>query len=234
MKGRVFFGRKVEPDIRRLYEMKEVIYDKEWLEKADNVPLYYMYRDLYKKEDRKQILKNDLRYDVTVMPPRMLGEEYVKTKGHYHPKLDGLTYPEIYEVIEGKAEYLLQKKENGKITKALIIKAEAGDHVVIPPNFGHVTVNPSSTKTLEMANWVNRTFDSVYEPVLEKGGGCYFKLKAGFKENENYEDLPELETYQASEQDIFKGEMYELIKKPRRLEFLNDPKESFFKRFDYY
>ena len=52
-----------------------------------------------------------LRYDVTVIPPSVLCGEYVKTKGHYHPdNHHGVGYPEIYEIIEGSAEYLLQDK----------------------------------------------------------------------------------------------------------------------------
>ena len=41
---------EVKPRIRRLKELEEVIYDKEYFEQSDKeMPLYYMYRDLKKK-----------------------------------------------------------------------------------------------------------------------------------------------------------------------------------------
>ena len=64
------------PDIRYLNDIKEVLFDQEWAKTAPNYELYYMYRGLQEKDN--------LRYDITVIPPRMLGEEFTKTKGHYH------------------------------------------------------------------------------------------------------------------------------------------------------
>jgi len=42
-----FGGKSVRPDVRRLFDMREVIYDKSWLAAAEDFDLYYMYRDLY-------------------------------------------------------------------------------------------------------------------------------------------------------------------------------------------
>ncbi|MFQ6072954.1 MAG: glucose-6-phosphate isomerase family protein, partial [Methanosarcinales archaeon] len=69
-----FGGRTKEPDIRMLYDMSDVIYDQEWLKGAENLELYYMYRDLsLSKKDAQIIKENNLRYDITIIPPRMLG-----------------------------------------------------------------------------------------------------------------------------------------------------------------
>lgn len=220
-----FGGREVKPDIRYLYDMKKVIYDKSWLKGAENIPLYYMYRDLYRPEDREVILQTNLRYDITVMPSRKLGEEFVKTKGHYHPKVNSVSYPELYGVLEGKAHYLLQKREDKKVARTVLVKAEKGDKVIIPPNFGHITINPSDQK-LKMANWVYRDFDSIYEPIQEKEGAAWFELVDGFRKNENYGDVPELEKFKASRSDPFQGGIYDLIKNPEKLQFLRNPETS--------
>jgi len=68
-------------------------------------PLYFMYRDLAKSDaDRQWLRSHKLRYDITVIPPCTLSGEWVKTKGHYHPKNPaGIGYPEVYEVLEGEA-----------------------------------------------------------------------------------------------------------------------------------
>ncbi|MCD4703986.1 MAG: hypothetical protein K8R64_06805, partial [Methanosarcinaceae archaeon] len=85
------FGEDISyPDIRMLDDMVDVIYDEEWLDGAENLELYYMYRNLSKnKDDLDVIQKTDLRYDITIIPANMLGREYVKTAGHYHPFVPG-------------------------------------------------------------------------------------------------------------------------------------------------
>jgi len=41
--------KKRKPDVRFLYDMKEVLYDRKWAKKASNLELYYMYRGIKKK-----------------------------------------------------------------------------------------------------------------------------------------------------------------------------------------
>jgi hypothetical protein len=92
----------VKPGIRMLYDMLDVIYDRKWLSNAQNSELYYMYRELsLSKKESIAMKEYGLRYDITVIPPRMLGCEFIKTAGHYHPLVPGtrITFPEIYEVM---------------------------------------------------------------------------------------------------------------------------------------
>jgi len=219
-------------DIRKLFDMKDVIFDTEWLKLQQNLELYYMYRDLYKNESDYAIIKeNSLRYDITIIPPQMLGKEFIKTAGHYHPmtKDANLSYTEIYQVLEGEAIYLLQKKGENKefIDDVIVIKAEAGDNVIIPPNYGHITINKSD-KILKMANWVCGDFSSEYEEIKEKNGGAYFLTTKGFVKNPKYDNLPEiryLEPTNFSEYGFEKGlDMYRLISNNvHKLKFLTNP-----------
>jgi len=219
-----------KPQVRMLFDMKEVIYDREWLKEAENLELYYMYRDLsLSKNNALAIKEHGLRYDITVIPPRMLGKEYVKTAGHYHPKVPNtdITYPEVYEVLKGEAIYLMQKLEDNKITDVMLVKAEEGDKVIIPPGYGHITINPSN-KVLKMANWVAR-FESIYSPMKEKGGGAYFILKKGIVKNVRYSEVPEIRWVKPSNLSrigLHKNrEMYALVKDLKKLEFLTHPHE---------
>ncbi|MDY6776572.1 MAG: glucose-6-phosphate isomerase family protein [Candidatus Nanohaloarchaea archaeon] len=217
-----------EPDTRQLDEMRSLLLDHDFAQEADNRVLYYMYRGLYREGDQGKIESHDLRYDITVIPPQHLGREYVKTKGHYHPDAGrGVSYPEIYEVISGEAHYLLQKKEGGEIVDVVVVEAEAGDKVVIPPGYGHITINPSKRK-LKMANWVSSRFDSIYGDIEEKKGGAYYETVADeFVPNHNYDDLPRLRRVEAEEVPelgIERGRsMYSLIEAPDNLAFLNRP-----------
>ncbi|WP_424357857.1 glucose-6-phosphate isomerase family protein [Methanocella sp. MCL-LM] len=225
-----FGGKQIEPDVRRLSDMREVIYDIDWLKSAPDEILYYMYRDLaMSRQDRSLMLDHGLRFDITVIPPGRLGPEYIKTAGHYHPEIGntGMTYPEVYEVLHGTAHYLLQRCDGGKIVDVVLIEAHDGDKVIIPPNYGHVTINPSN-KELKMANWVSRNFSSIYEPYKKCGGAAYFELAGGkLVRNGRCDHLPDLRYLKPTniaKAGFAKGkEMYGLIRDIEKLDYLNKP-----------
>lgn len=179
------------PEIRRLFDIKGLLYDKAFEETAENFDIYYIYRDLARNSsEREKIASHHLRYDITIIPPKMLGVEYVKTAGHFHPHFpnSSLSYPEIYEVLEGKATYLMQKDDFSDI---YVVEAACGDKVIIPPNYGHITINKEKER-LVMGNWVCSMFSSIYGPIKEKGGAGYFLTTSGFIKNPNYENHPPL------------------------------------------
>jgi glucose-6-phosphate isomerase len=170
----------IKPDIRCLEDMGTVFYDKEWQKTADpEMELYYMYRGLKEKEN--------YRYDITVIFPKMLGKEFNKTKGHKHNK----DYGEIYIVLEGEAIYLMQKENNGIVEDVYAVKAKNGDVCVIPPYYAHFTINPGQTE-LKMANWVDKNCKSDYKGIQQKQGACYFYTINGWIKNPNYTSTPSL------------------------------------------
>ncbi len=226
-----FGSKRVKPNIRTLFDMKEVAYDRGWLSGAGNIELYYMYRELsLSKNDALTMREHGLRYDITVIPPRMLGCEFVKTAGHYHPIVPGtgVTFPEIYEVLSGEAHYVMQMPEGNKIKDVVLVKANPGDKVIIPPGYGHLTIN-ASNKVLKMANWVARDFESVYAPIKEMGGGAYFILENGIVRNSHYIEVPEIRELNPTnvrEAGLQKNrEMYGLVRDMKKLEFLTKPQE---------
>ena len=159
---------KLTPDVRKLSDMKNVIYDKKWLKTADNVELYYMYRGLEEMDG--------LRYDITVIPAKMLSAEFIKTKGHYHMG----NWQEVYTVLEGTAIYLMQKKNNKKeIEDVYFVKAEKGESIIIPSGYGHVTINPSETQELKIGNWISEDCESDYSDFERLQGACYYYAKKG-------------------------------------------------------
>jgi len=209
-----------KPDIRFLYDMKEVLYDQKWAKKSPNFELYYMYRgvkprrrafgSLRGKEKRglpAQILKNKtwegLRYDITVIPPRMLGEEFVKTKGHEHLG----NFGELYTVLKGKVIYLIQKFKKNQIIDVYAVKAKKGESVIVPPGYGHITINPASQE-LKEANWCSEKCKNIYDLYEKKQGACYYYTKSGWIKNKNYKKISKLRFEKP------------LKKMPRNLDFL--------------
>ncbi|HHX75375.1 MAG TPA: glucose-6-phosphate isomerase [Firmicutes bacterium] len=184
-----------------------------------------MYRGVSREEDRELLAAHGLRYDVTVIRPGRIGREYIKTAGHYHPVKPGTdtTYPEVYEVLAGRAHYLLQTEPDEEGVDAIIIEAVPGDKVLIPPGYGHITINPG-TEPLIMSNWVAAGFASVYGPIKELRGGAYFEVAAEgedeqFLVNPNYQPTPRLAMRPVEDWPDFGL----IAGKPMYLAFLADP-----------
>ena len=97
---------------------------------------YYMIRGGTKKRN------------VTVWETGKVGDEYIKTYGHYHVgNLD-----ETYNIIEGEGVALLQKmaEEGGQPVTDVIeefraVPVKAGDSVYMPSGYGHLVVNTGAT-----------------------------------------------------------------------------------------
>jgi glucose-6-phosphate isomerase len=212
------------PRVRTIEEIRGVLMDPA----CDcREPLYSMYRDLARSPgDRRWLRGEGLRYDITVIPPRALCGEYVKTKGHHHPANEkGVPYPEIYEVLQGEAHYLLQTRAADDVR---LVRAGPGDRVLVPPGYGHVTINPGAA-TLVMANIVSTRFESDYTIYELLHGAAYFELEGGaLVKNPRYPHAADIHILAASDQKgpglLPRGSLYDLIG-TESLGFLNRPED---------
>jgi len=186
--------RKKGFQIRYFSELKNVLLDWKKIKKLGNFPVYYMFRGVKKR--------GDLRYDITLIPPNVLGREFVKTKGHFHIG----NFGELYQVLEGEGIFLLQKGTS-KIKDVYFVKAKKGEYIKIPPGYGHVTINPKE-KPLKIANWIFKDVKSDYSSIEKKKGACYYLTVYGWKKNKNYKNVPPLRRKRA------------LKKFPKNLKFL--------------
>ncbi|MFH1255817.1 MAG: glucose-6-phosphate isomerase family protein [Candidatus Diapherotrites archaeon] len=235
--SRLLFGtgmEEVQAEARAKEQMKQVLLEPN----ATDAPeaFYFMHRNVCLKKDEALIAGKNLRYDVTILPAFTVGvqKEFNKTLGHFHEKVKGigLSFTEVYEVLHGKAHYLLQNSD-----ECFLVEANEGEKVVVPPNFGHVTINPSKNETLAMSNWVEKNFSSDYSLYREKRGATYFETEKGFVENKNYRDLPVLKKVKAKKaMDAFgissgKPMYLSFFEAPEKLDFLKEP-QRFLKEFE--
>jgi len=226
-------GEKLEAGARSIKSMEDVIADESFYASAKKEKdIYFMYRQL--------ALCRMIRYDVTVIPPDTLGFEFVKTLGHYHPVAKSKrSYTEVYEVLAGEAHYVLQIRTQGTV-EVVVVKAKKGDKVIIPPNYGHVTINPSKTETLVMANLVYEGFDSDYRDYKKLRGAAYYEKTDGtLVPNESYGkvvlkevvDAPEYEKRFEVSQLIEGRSLINLLnEKPWLFDFLIDPDKLKYER----
>ncbi len=219
-------GELPPPSVRTIEEMRPVLADPACSHAG---ALYFMYRDMAKSDaDWKWLHAHHLRYDLTVIPPRDLCGEWVKTKGHYHPlNPAGVGFPEIYEVLKGEAHYLLQSRD---LRDIVLISAKAGEVVIIPPGYGHISINPSEHRTLTMANIVSTAFESEYGEYESLHGAAYYEMTSGeLRKNPRYPDLPPVRSARPKsgngEFRVLKGPLYNLIGNEAALAFLNNPEQ---------
>ncbi len=147
--------------------------------------IYWMYRDICRPEDAALGEAHGLRYDLSAFRSVMLGREYMKTSGHYHPPIPGTraAYPEVYEVLYGEALYVMQRiadycaaAAETTVEDVIVARVRAGQKIVMPPGYGHVTIN-TLDRPLLMSNWVSNRFASFYGSVEEARGFAWYLVE---------------------------------------------------------
>lgn len=149
------------------------------------------------------------RKNITVWQSGTVGDEYIKTYGHYHVK----DFSETYTVMLGEGIILLQKRKEApggslsddevEYVRAIFVKA--GSVVSIPPDAGHLAVNtgegwlvtmddsPVNFEKQQEAAW---PVHADYEPVKKMHGFAYYVVKKDgkitFVKNPNYKNTPEI------------------------------------------
>lgn len=220
-----FGGREIIPSIRTLWQMMPVLAHPEKDGGLDgSTPLYFMYREAGKF--------SSIRYDITRVLPRDICGERNKTFGHVHPKAaSGTAWSEVYEVLSGEAHFLLQKVSQLGVEDTVLLSARKGDCFIIPPGYGHVTINPGK-KELLMANLVSGDFESDYSMFSQRRGACFYELSGGkLVKNGNYGDGFELRKESAAKfssafgcfAPFGKKTLLEAAKDYRNIEFLEKP-----------
>ncbi|MDP2788678.1 MAG: glucose-6-phosphate isomerase family protein [bacterium] len=147
--------------------------------------------------------------NITVWESGTVGDEYIKTYGHYHVS----DFLETYEVIAGVGVFLLQVRKTNELgqpiddeieyIKAIFVKE--GSIVEIPPRTGHLAVNigeswlvtkdnsPVNKEKAKEAAWPTH---ADYAPVKNLHGFAYYVVKQNntpaFVKNPNYKNTPEI------------------------------------------
>lgn len=232
------------PGQRRFGDLRSVVAAPEAIDSIVNEIAYFTYRDV-RQAAESGLATHGLRYDVTVTLPGTVGGEFVKTAGHYHGIApNGVSWPEIYDVLAGEAAFVLQKAEGDPagdpaVSRGIVVVAFPGDRVVIPPDYGHVTVNIGTTP-LVVADLVAAASVNHYPGYAALRGGVV-RVLAVKGEDDAFEAewnpaYPEvdagIEVVAASDLDPFESAtpLYLLgVEHPALVEFLTEPSRSHFR-----
>jgi glucose-6-phosphate isomerase, archaeal len=145
--------------------------------------------------------------NVTVWEPGLVGEEYVKTYGHYHVgDLD-----ETYRVLHGNGIAILQTlatDASGKmiadiVNNIKIFPVQSGDVIYMPPGCGHlfantgteffVTIDDSPVSFGEKQDEASMPGHADYESVKHMHGFAYYVVEhdgqPALVRNSNYKEI---------------------------------------------
>ena len=132
--------------------------------------------------------------NITVWEPGTVGEEYIKTYGHYHVG----TLEENYSILLGEGIALLQKRAKDKkgndvpdvLEEFRAVSVKAGDTVYMPSGYGHLVVNTGNTYLVsaddspvdfEEKDPVSLPGHADYEPVQHMHGFAYYVIEKNGK-----------------------------------------------------
>lgn len=163
---------------------------------------YDVYRGIRFPKDKELLDSRNFRYDITVVMDGTVNGECKKTSGHYHgynPSHTS-TYAEVYEVIRGRALYVLQRAdnfdtdpENVSIDDLILAVVDAGQSIIIPPNYGHCSINIGEGPLI-FSNLAYVPCPVAYDSVKHYHGMSWYVLKENGKvrllRNPNYPDAP--------------------------------------------
>ncbi len=177
------------------------------LAKEENLELstkfYDVYRAIRYPDDEERLKRNRYQYDITYVMDGLVNGECKKTSGHYHgfnPQRTN-TYPEVYEVIEGTALYVLQRAKNFEsdpegiiIEDVILTVVKAGQTIIIPPNYGHCSINIGDGPMI-FSNLAYIPCPVIYDSVRYYHGMSYYVFKTDGEVkaelNQRYSNVPE-------------------------------------------
>lgn len=218
-----------------LGQMKQLFHEFSGIDEAEKA--YTFLEGVARKSDLETFKKSKLRYDLIVVYPGKISGEFRKTSGHYHCEVpgQGISYPEIYEVLQGKAVFLLQKaNQDGSISESFAVKGKPGDKLVIPPEYGHATINVGD-EPLIFADLVSTECHNIYGSIGSNHGMCYYVMDNGgqrfsLEENTMYQQKTKIVVTTISENPALgiwrdKPLYTQFVEKPDVYAYLNRPAE---------
>jgi len=165
------------------------------VEKNDSVAYRYT-AGLWLPGDEAVWKKANIIYGIVSFMPGTYGGEFVKSSGQYHPIMapNKAATPEVYTVLHGTGHFMLQKATPpyNKIEDAVLVKVKAGETFVVPPDYGHLQINPTN-EPLIFSYVVMDGMVGVYYPYKEKQGAMYYEMDTEDESkryvfNKNYPD----------------------------------------------
>lgn len=184
---------------RKAKALMDVLIDPESVDPEE--VLYTVHWAKESPPERKKKLKLfDLAGDgFLIIPPRRIGREYIKTRGHYHPPIPGTKYgfPELFGCAYGEILILMQHRNPSNLDElddVVLVKLTPGFQIVNPPGYSHIFINATQQPWFGTDGLVATTFKPVPDAITERKGAAYYIVVDGdgykIEPNPNYKNAP--------------------------------------------
>lgn len=163
---------------------------------------YWTFVGVAEDTHREALRQLPLSYDITVIAARPMGWERARTHGHVHASRGVVQtgFPELYEVLVGRAGFLVQDIRPGPTsTYAALVEATAGQRVALPPLLHHVTVNLGDGPLVVADVTCRASEDDYGELRAAHGMAHYIGVDDRVASNPAYHAAPPLERLTAEE-----------------------------------
>jgi oxalate decarboxylase/phosphoglucose isomerase-like protein (cupin superfamily) len=231
---------KLEYSSRNMKDLVDVFFAPSEYQMDDEIFFLYHLKKA-KKNEIRLLEEKSLKYGFTILPPKKIGNEFVKTHGHSHPNVEGYDFslPELYSQIYGNIILFLQKHKPGDIgciEKCYLIKMKPGDTVLIPPNHAHMQINISKKFPSVTAGLFCGNFLPEFDFYKKRKGFAYYICDSDkgleIKTNMNYlvkaklEYIDNIEGTQFENVDSNDSLWNSFLDKPDLYDFLSNPKTT--------
>lgn len=164
-----------QPELRRLDDIRRSLRDPEC---TGPDPVYSIVMDVGRNADRDELKRRMLLFGVVTYASGRLGDEPVRSQGHVHAIAPhcGWSTPEIFEVWEGEAIIYAQERASYDPGCCVVIRAVAGQKVVVPPGWAHCVINADPETRMTFGAWCDRQYGFLYDDIRARGGLAWFPL----------------------------------------------------------
>ena len=226
--GEGVYGPKVE--VRHLSDIRKSLMDPNCNGPED---LYGIVMDIGNEKDREKMEERNLLFASCVYNFGQMGKEPIRSQGHIHSvsKSCNSSTCELYEIWEGEAIIYMQEYVKDNPGRCFAIRAKQGEVVIVPPYWGHQTVNANTDKPMVFGAWCVKDYGFDYDDVRAHRGLAYYPVVENkdivWNKNPNYEESTLIERspriYTEFNIDPTKPIYEQFLEDPDRMLFVSRP-----------
>ena len=181
-------------------DMAGLLYDPRTIEDGDGLA-YSFYSIIILAKDKQLFEHYGYTNGVTILQAGVINGECIKNSGHFHIAAEGHRYPntEVYEILFGKAVFLLQKSRNFMkhdeeiiLDDCKMVFLSQGEKIIVPPFYAHCAVNVGEGPMV-FGN-LAAPCELDYSPITAHHGFFTYVMKAAgelkFINNTHYKQVP--------------------------------------------
>lgn len=199
--------------------------------------VYEEHSDLFMEEDEEIFNGKNLHYEMIILPPGLLGIEFIKSHIYFTPKEEG-KFSSVVECLHGILTVIIQKNEpkdeldfETSINEGIMVNLRKGNKIAIPAGYYYTFVNTKDKPAIFSRLYKNKGILNYNEINREQGLG-YFAIRKNARTeivfNPRYKNIPTIKKFTPSNEKFCMGcgnyPLYEAVRKNPSLfiQFISD------------